>query len=95
MHKLMNSVKEWRGSRKESTPELNRSQYSLVSCGELTAGAVQLWLGLPEEVKYDPALAPFRKFYEKEHGESLDVYFFTPLFSSTVLELPGSWIYFE
>ncbi|XP_049883695.1 P protein-like isoform X2 [Pectinophora gossypiella] len=56
-------------SEKESTPELNRSQYSLVSCGELTAGAVQLWLGLPEEVKYDPALAPFRQLYEKEHGK--------------------------
>lgn len=76
MNKLMNSVKEWRGSRKESTPELNRSQYSLVSCGELTAGAVQLWLGLPEEVKYDPALAPFRKFYEKEHGEFIVCFFF-------------------
>lgn len=48
--------------------ELNRSQYSLVSTADLTAGAVQLWLGLPEEVKYDPALAPFRQYYEKEHG---------------------------
>lgn len=67
MEKLVKTVKEWSSSRKPEV-ELSRSQYSLVSCNDLTAGAVQLWLGLPEEVKYDPALAPFRQFYEKEHG---------------------------
>ncbi|XP_063632582.1 P protein-like isoform X2 [Cydia splendana] len=56
-----------RGSR-EREPELTRSQYSLVS-QDLTAGALQLWLGLPEEVKYDPALAAFRQFYEKETAQ--------------------------
>ncbi|XP_063632580.1 P protein-like isoform X1 [Cydia splendana] len=53
---------------KEREPELTRSQYSLVS-QDLTAGALQLWLGLPEEVKYDPALAAFRQFYEKETAQ--------------------------
>ncbi|PZC72614.1 hypothetical protein B5X24_HaOG210883 [Helicoverpa armigera] len=47
--------------------DLSRSQYSLVST-DLTDGAVQLWLGLPDEVKYDPALEQFRQHYEKEHA---------------------------
>lgn len=67
MDSILNTVKAWRGSR-NATPELSRSQYSLVSNLDLTAGAVQLWMGLPEEVKYDPALAAFRQYYEKEFG---------------------------
>ncbi|KAG6454693.1 P protein isoform X2 [Manduca sexta] len=67
MDKIIESVKKLSGSRRAS-PDLSRSQYSLVSTGELTAGAIELWMGLPEEVKYDPALAPFRQYYEKEHG---------------------------
>ncbi|KAI8433379.1 hypothetical protein MSG28_015420 [Choristoneura fumiferana] len=65
---FIKKLKDW-GVARERQPELTRSQYSLVSCTDLTAGALQLWLGLPEEVKYDPALAPFRQFYEKENGK--------------------------
>uniref|UniRef100_A0A2A4JQX1 Citrate transporter-like domain-containing protein n=1 Tax=Heliothis virescens TaxID=7102 RepID=A0A2A4JQX1_HELVI len=65
MDKLKKSVKSWRAPR--PSEDLSRSQYSLVST-DLTDGAVQLWLGLPDEVKYDPALEQFRQHYEKEHG---------------------------
>ncbi|CAB3233675.1 unnamed protein product [Arctia plantaginis] len=67
MSNLVKKVKAWRGvsDRRE---DLSRSQYSLVSSGDLTAGALQLWLGLPDEVKYDPALEQFKQHYEKEHG---------------------------
>ncbi|XP_035455992.2 P protein isoform X2 [Spodoptera frugiperda] len=65
MDKIVKSVKSWRHPR--PAEELSRSQYSLVST-DLTDGAVQLWLGLPDEVKYDPALEQFRQHYEKEHG---------------------------
>ncbi|KAJ2943326.1 hypothetical protein O0L34_g12132 [Tuta absoluta] len=68
MEKLLDKVRSWR-SRKESAPDLSRSQYSLVSCAELTPGAVQLWQELPDEIKYDPALAQFRQLYEKEYGK--------------------------
>ncbi|KAI5640088.1 citrate transporter domain-containing protein [Phthorimaea operculella] len=68
MEKLVEKVRSW-GSRKESAPDLSRSQYSLVSCAELTPGAVQLWQELPDEIKYDPALAQFRQLYEKEYGK--------------------------
>ncbi|XP_048488077.1 P protein [Plutella xylostella] len=69
MDKLISNVKEWSGLLARKQPEeVTRSQYSLVSCGDLSPAALELWLGLPEEVKYDPALAPFRRFYEKEHG---------------------------
>ncbi|CAH0602028.1 unnamed protein product [Chrysodeixis includens] len=65
MDKLVKNVKSWGTPR--SSEELSRSQYSLVST-DLTDGAVQLWFGLPDEVKYDPALAQFRHRYEREHG---------------------------
>ncbi|XP_063392474.1 P protein-like [Cydia fagiglandana] len=64
------STKEWVGlSKKQPKVEGNRSQYSLVSCGELTADILPIWLELPDEVKNDPSLAPFKKLYEKEHGK--------------------------
>ncbi|XP_048004124.1 uncharacterized protein LOC125240297 [Leguminivora glycinivorella] len=64
------STKEWVGlSNKQPKIEGNRSQYSLVSCGELTADILPIWLELPDEVKNDPSLAPFKKLYEKEHGK--------------------------
>ncbi|XP_059056583.1 P protein-like [Achroia grisella] len=67
MNKLVNSVKKWTGASRKASPELSRSQYSLVSCAELASG--QLWLSLPEEVKHDPAFASLKQLYEKEHGE--------------------------
>ncbi|CAH2241908.1 P protein-like [Pararge aegeria] len=67
MPRWVKRVKEWSGvSRQPETPELSRSQYSLVSAGELTAEAVQVWLKLPKKIKYDPDLQQFQKRYEKE-----------------------------
>ncbi|CAH2056108.1 unnamed protein product, partial [Iphiclides podalirius] len=54
----------FRGSKKPNK-ELNQSTYSLVSCGEVSPDTLQLWLGLPEEVKYDPELDKFRRLYEE------------------------------
>lgn len=69
MDKFVKRVKEWTGGSKPPTPELSRSQYSLVSTGELTAEALQVWLKLPKKIKYDPELEPFQKRYEKEIGK--------------------------
>ncbi|XP_049883736.1 P protein-like [Pectinophora gossypiella] len=70
MSNLWKSLKEWSGvSHGQVDTELVRSRYSLVSTGELTEDTLRLWLGLPEEVRFDPALEPFRKLYEKEHGK--------------------------
>ncbi|KAI5640089.1 citrate transporter domain-containing protein [Phthorimaea operculella] len=71
MERFLKRIQPRSNLRKESTPELNRSQYSLISCTELTPGVVQVWKELPEEVKYDPALEQFRQLYEKEYGPSL------------------------
>jgi hypothetical protein len=71
MDRFIRSVKEWTGFRRQ-TPEVARSHYSLVSDAELTAGAVELWVGLPPEIKNDPSLASLRQLYEKEHGKSID-----------------------
>lgn len=45
------------------------SLYSMVSCSDLTPGSVEIWLDLPDEIKYDPLLAPFKQRYEQQHGE--------------------------
>lgn len=67
MEKLLGLVRKWRGVP-ERVEDMSRSQYFLVSSGDLTAGALQLWLGLPDDIKYDPALEQFKTHYEKEHG---------------------------
>ncbi|XP_026734585.1 P protein-like isoform X1 [Trichoplusia ni] len=66
MDKLLKTAKPWKTAR--SNEDLSRSQYSLVST-DLTEEAVQVWLGLPDQVKYDPSLEKFRLRYEKEQGE--------------------------
>ncbi|XP_068621881.1 P protein-like [Battus philenor] len=35
---------------------------------DLTPGSLEVWLDLPDEIKYDPALAPFKQLYEQRHG---------------------------
>lgn len=44
------------------------SVYSLISCSELTPGSVDVWVDLPDEIKYDPILAPFKQQYEQQYG---------------------------
>ncbi|GBP42948.1 hypothetical protein EVAR_96445_1 [Eumeta japonica] len=68
MEKLMKKL-TGRSSGKEAPTSLTRSEYSLVSCTELTPGAIELWTELPDEVKNDPYLSNFRKMYENEQGE--------------------------
>lgn len=72
MEKLLKHMRA-RKSEANRVEDLSRSQYSLVSNGDLTADALHLWFGLPDEIKYDPALDQFKQHYEKEHGEFLDV----------------------
>ncbi|XP_052749095.1 P protein-like isoform X2 [Galleria mellonella] len=70
MSNLWKGLKELAGIQKQQTnQELNRSQYSLVSTEEVTPYTLRLCLGLPDEVKNDPVLAPFKEIYEKEHGD--------------------------
>ncbi|XP_046975885.1 P protein-like [Vanessa cardui] len=44
---------------------LNKSTYSLVSCGELTPDTLRSWMELPEEVKSDPYMEQIRKKVEE------------------------------
>ncbi|XP_038219807.1 uncharacterized protein LOC119838070 [Zerene cesonia] len=53
----------WRRFRKPR--EIDKSTYSLVSCGELTQDTLQVWNGLPEEIKKDPSLEQIRQKYEE------------------------------
>ncbi|KAL4711238.1 hypothetical protein ACJJTC_019079 [Scirpophaga incertulas] len=69
MDRFIRSFKEWTGLSKRQNPEIARSHYSLVSNVEVTPGAVQLWVGLPPEIKNDPSLASLRQLYEKEHAK--------------------------
>ncbi|XP_047513220.1 P protein-like [Pieris napi] len=57
---------------KTTDREVHKSTYSLVSCVELTADTLQLWNGLPDEIKKDPSFEQIRQKYE-ELGDSGDV----------------------
>ncbi|XP_063632494.1 P protein-like [Cydia splendana] len=64
------SVKQWVGlPKKQPKVEGNRSQYSMVPRGELTADILTIWIELPDEVKNDPSLARYKKLYEEKHGK--------------------------
>lgn len=45
------------------------SVYSVVSSSDLTPGSLEVWVDLPETIKHDPALAPFKSLYEQHHGK--------------------------
>ncbi|XP_022824129.1 P protein-like isoform X1 [Spodoptera litura] len=36
---------------------------------DLTPGSVDIWVDLPDEIKFDPLLAPFKQRYEQQHGK--------------------------
>ena len=72
-----------RGLGRKTDRNLNASVYSVVSCSDLTPGSVEIWLDLPDEIKYDPLLAPFKQRYEQQHGEK--IYFFISFFLEHLL----------
>ncbi|XP_047542619.1 P protein-like [Vanessa atalanta] len=51
--------------KNDSNQILNKSTYSLVSCGELTPDTLKSWMKLPEEVKCDPYMEQIRKKVEQ------------------------------
>ncbi|XP_039752704.1 P protein-like isoform X2 [Pararge aegeria] len=55
--------------RKLRTKKERNSVYSMVSCSDLTPGSLEVWVDLPDAIKYDPALAPFKQLYEQHHGK--------------------------
>ncbi|XP_052748941.1 P protein-like isoform X2 [Galleria mellonella] len=36
---------------------------------DLTPGSLEVWVDLPDEIKYDPLFAPFKDLYERHHGK--------------------------
>lgn len=76
------------GGRRKSHGEIGRRRSSvesvakviyLISDSEVTPGSIEVWSDLPEEIKNDPSLAPFRNQYEKRHGEFLKIIIFVYL----------------
>lgn len=45
-----------------------RSNYSLVSLSDVTDKSLEVWQGLPDEIRADPTLAPFKNKHETIHG---------------------------
>ncbi|KAJ0182980.1 hypothetical protein K1T71_000956 [Dendrolimus kikuchii] len=39
---------------------------------DVTPGSLDVWIDLPDEIKYDPLLAAFKQRYEEEHGELME-----------------------
>jgi hypothetical protein len=46
------------------------SNYSVVSLSDVTDQSLEVWRGLPQEIRTDPSLASFRKKHEKLIGKS-------------------------
>ncbi|XP_059056500.1 P protein-like isoform X2 [Achroia grisella] len=70
MEKLRNSIRIIRKQKHD-----RNSVYSMVSGRDLTPGSLEVWVDLPDEIKYDPLLAPFKDLYERHHGkvDTLDI----------------------
>lgn len=45
------------------------SNYSVVSLSDVTEESLEVWRALPEKIRQDPSLAPFRKKNERIHGK--------------------------
>ncbi|CAH2101649.1 unnamed protein product [Euphydryas editha] len=58
--------------KNDSNQILNKSTYSLVSCGEVTPDTLELWIALPDEVKRDPSMEQIRKKVEEIETNSKD-----------------------
>lgn len=68
--KLTDRKKKPRFLKKKSSahrPSI-QSNYSVVSLSDVTEESIEVWRGLPEEIRADPALASFRKKHEKILG---------------------------
>ncbi|XP_026734675.1 P protein-like isoform X2 [Trichoplusia ni] len=50
-----------------SSKKDRNSVYSVVP-SDLTPGSLEIWVDLPDEIKYDPLLAAFKQRYEQQHG---------------------------
>lgn len=46
------------------------SIYSMVSCSDLTPGSLEVWIDLPDEIKFDPALSNFKTMYERSQARN-------------------------
>ncbi|XP_050685740.1 P protein-like isoform X2 [Leptidea sinapis] len=55
--------------KKLKTKKKPASVYSSVSCRDLTPGSLDVWIDLPDSIKFDPALEPFKQLYEQQHGK--------------------------
>ncbi|KAI8433382.1 hypothetical protein MSG28_015422 [Choristoneura fumiferana] len=68
------------------------SVYSMVSCSDLTPGSLEVWVDLPDEIKFDPSLAPFKQLYEQQHGklEETDHEVHRSIFNKTPKEISKS-----
>lgn len=50
------------------------SNYSVISLSDVTSESLEVWRGLPEEIRTDPSLESFRKKHEHLIGKN-DFYF--------------------
>ncbi|KAI5640085.1 citrate transporter domain-containing protein [Phthorimaea operculella] len=62
-------------TKKPKNRKVRDSIYSVVSCSDLTPGSVEVWRDLPEDIKFDPVLEPFKRLYETCHGKLESVEF--------------------
>ncbi|XP_048004044.1 P protein-like [Leguminivora glycinivorella] len=67
------SSSSWRGLKlvtvTGSSCDADVSMSTLDADRDLTPGSLEVWVDLPDTIKYDPSLAPFKNLYEQHHGK--------------------------
>ena len=48
-----------------------QSNYSVISLSDVTEESLEVWRGLPEEIRADPSLASVRKEHERLSGKKI------------------------
>jgi hypothetical protein len=81
--KLTGQNKKKKPSMLKTRPSI-QSNYSVVSLSDVTEESLEIWRGLPEEIKSDPSLASFRKKHEKLFGNITVYLFFSNYFLITI-----------
>lgn len=68
--KLVEPKKKKKGFKQSKTKgnfTSRPSVVSVVSLSDVTEESLEVWRGLPEEIRHDPAMASFRKKHEKNY----------------------------
>ncbi|XP_026322600.1 P protein-like isoform X2 [Hyposmocoma kahamanoa] len=60
---------KFRRNHRVSTSSNDADESNIDTERDVTPGSLEVWVDLPDSIKYDPSLAPFKHLYEQHHGK--------------------------